>query len=299
MQLAKLVHNPGAGDEETSGRELKSLLEANGYRYQYASTKEKGWEKLNPDIDFIVVAGGDGTVRKVAGEILHQQKWEKQLPLALLALGTANNIAKTLGIGDEPEQVVDGWKKKKHKLFDVGVLTGLPEPDFFIEGFGYGPFPRLMKDMKKLDRKGLDKPEKLMKKALKVLLEICQKAKPTYCRLQLDGTDYSGEYLLVEVMNIRSVGPNLVLAPGADPGDGYFEVVLVTESQQEELAEYVDSLLRGQESTFPVEAIQAREIQVCWDGKLLHADDELHETEEPADIRISMREGLLEFLLPG
>ena len=42
--------------------------------------------------------------------------------------------------------------------------------------------------------------------------------------ITLDGKDFSGEYILVEVMNIQYIGPSLHLAPSADPGDGQLEV---------------------------------------------------------------------------
>ena len=104
MKIAKVLHNPNAGDGENSDKDLITALEAEGYKCSYLSTKEKGWEKKDwdkiesEDIDFVIVAGGDGTVRKLAGELLDRKLIDKKLPIALLPFGTANNIARTLGI---------------------------------------------------------------------------------------------------------------------------------------------------------------------------------------------------------
>ena len=46
-------------------------------------------------------------------------------------------------------------------------------------------------------------------------------------------------------MNTQSIGPNLNLAPFADPGDGQFEVILISERQRDEFATYVHNKLHG------------------------------------------------------
>jgi diacylglycerol kinase family enzyme len=109
---------------------------------------KKDWEKIETSaVDFIVVAGGDGTVRKLAHELLDRRLIDKKLPIALLPLGTANNIAKTLGKKGEPEEIIQGWKEHEIKKFDVGRIEGIKKHKFFIERYGYGVFPRLMKEM--------------------------------------------------------------------------------------------------------------------------------------------------------
>jgi diacylglycerol kinase family enzyme len=54
--------------------------------------------------------------------------------------------------------------------------------------------------------------------ALKKLHEILSSYKPRQCHLEIDGTDHSGKFYMVEVMNIHSIGPNVALAPFADRG---------------------------------------------------------------------------------
>ncbi len=51
--------------------------------------------------------------------------------------------------------------------------------------------------------------------------------------------DHSGRFLLVEVMNSRSIGPNLDLSPQADPGDGQFEIVLCRKMNGMRLAAWI------------------------------------------------------------
>src|SRR5688572_11098666 len=112
MKKAKVLHNPEAGEGETTRRELIKQIEAGGFKCSYSSTKQFRWENIETDdIDFLILAGGDGTVRKVADELLDRKVTDKNLPLGLLPLGTANNIAKTLELSDSAAKIIDGWRE--------------------------------------------------------------------------------------------------------------------------------------------------------------------------------------------
>lgn len=300
MKFATVLHNPGAGDGENSEKELLAAIEAEGYTCSYLSTKKKGWEKIDLEkIDFVIVAGGDGTVRKLAYELLDRKLIEKKLPIALLPFGTANNIARTLGIAGGSEQIIKSWKQHELKRYDVGRIDGIKKSKFFIESYGYGVFPRLMKEMRKLDRSLFESPDQKIKIALQILHEIIVKYKTKLCKIQVDGEDYSGKFLLVEVMNTSSIGPNLNLAPFADPGDGFLEVILISESQRQEFIDYVKGKMEGKEQTPFFTALKAKKLKIFWEGIALHVDDEHIQLEEPVEVKIEIQAGLLEFIVPA
>src|SRR5690349_240161 len=259
MKKTIVLHNPGAGEAETSKRDLIDLIEASGFNCSYSSTKQSRWEKLETDdVDFIVLAGGDGTVRKVAESLLDRRMTEKRFPLGLLPFGTANNIAKTLGLPESAHDIIKGWHGATMKKFDVGVIEGLAKPGFFLEGFGFGLFPKLMRAMEKEKKNDAADPKERLESALILFHEILLSAPVKKCKLQLDDTDYSGEFILVEVMNTRSIGPNLVLAPDADAGDGEFDVVLITEKQRKHLAAYIQKKIDGEEVAFDFPLLKAK-----------------------------------------
>lgn len=304
MKVAKILHNPNAGDGDNSDRELTNAIEAEGYKCSYLSTKQKGWEKKDwermesKDVDFIVVAGGDGTVRKLASELLDRKVIDKRLPIALLPMGTANNIAKTLGIKGEANDIIKGWKEHEIKKYDVGRIDGVKRHKFFIESYGYGVFPRLMKEMKKIDKRIFETPEQRIRTALQLLYDIVLRYKTKVCKLNIDGQDYTGRFLLVEIMNTSSIGPNLHLAPFADPGDETFDVVLITENQRKEFSDYVKRKLEGKEEVPFFTILKAKKLQIYWEGIALHIDDEHLVLDDPANVKIEMQPGLLEFFVP-
>jgi len=298
MKLVQLFHNPGAGDEEHSKNDLIDLLEENGYECRYLSTKKKGWEEFDGRADLLVIAGGDGTIRNVIKELLEIKLLNAPPPIALLPLGTANNISKTLGITGETEETIAFWKKRKIKRFDVGRVYDVPEASFFLESFGYGIFPYLIKEMKKLPDESFETPDLKMQKALEVLHDIIVSYEPRYCELEVDGTDHSGKFLLAEIMNTRSIGPNLCISPLADPGDGEFEVVLVPEQHKEKFAAYVAGRLKGEDETYSFHTLKGNDIKISWEGTHVHVDDQIIKFEKGKKITIKLKKGLLEFLVP-
>jgi diacylglycerol kinase (ATP) len=298
MKFAKLLHNPEAGHGEYGKKELISMIQSAGYGCSYSSTKEKGWEKIeSKDTDFIILAGGDGTVRRVSGELLNQKLLDRKLPIALLPMGTANNIAKTLGLaGIEYEELIGKWNEKSIKKFDVGRIYGIKKTKFFLESFGFGIFPDLMEAMRKFDKEPGD-PEKNLQTALEKLHTIIMKAAAHYCKINIDGVEHKGNYLLVEVMNTTSMGPKLQLAPLADPGDGFFDVILISEKQREQFATYVENKLAGKEEAPFFNLLRAKRLDIFWDGTAAHVDDEMIELKKPGEIEIDLRQGLLEFFI--
>lgn len=298
MKHIRLLHNPGAGNTEESEQKLIAKIEEVGFTCSYYSTKETDREDFVDDrADIIAIAGGDGTVRKLIDQLVHRNMLDKKHPIGLIPCGTANNVGRMLNIQGSQEEIVERWKQERYQPYDVAQVTGVKETDFIMEGLGFGVFPKLIKKMKAMNNKP-DSPEEELKLALKTLHDIIIGYKGRECTITIDGEKYSGQYLLVEVMNTQSVGPNLNLAPNANVSDGLLDVVLVPVSQREKLATYIhDRLVHGKDELFFGTAIQGKEVTVEWKGKLIHADDQLLEVKKPATITLSSRKGLVEFLV--
>jgi diacylglycerol kinase family enzyme len=118
MKIA-LFHNPGAGDAALRAGQLTRPFEDAGYKVLYVSTKEKGWEKaFSEAFDRIVIAGGDGTVGRLAPWLAGGAT-----PFCILPLGTANNCARSLGQMNTLESVVSDLKSAQTKKLDLGIVT--------------------------------------------------------------------------------------------------------------------------------------------------------------------------------
>ena len=105
-----LIFNPDAGDDQQpSADELLKLIRQAGHTASYQSSKDENWQSaLEQSCDIVAVAGGDGIVGTVAKNLIG-----RHVPIGVLPMGTANNVAKTLGLIDRPlEQLVAGWRQR-------------------------------------------------------------------------------------------------------------------------------------------------------------------------------------------
>ena len=95
-----LMHNPKAGDAEHGRKELMAALTNAGHQATYQSTKQSDYKKaLRKPTDLVLAAGGDGTVAKVGCRLI-----DTGIPLSVLPLGTANNLARSLGFVGSPKR---------------------------------------------------------------------------------------------------------------------------------------------------------------------------------------------------
>ncbi len=297
MKKAHLLHNPTAGEKDFSGSQLIKLIEKEGFSCTHASVKKEGWDEFDTDVDFIICAGGDGTVRRIAKALMKRKRIDKQYPIAILPHGTANNIARTLGINGKVEDIVKSWQNWNLKSFDIGKVYGLAPDMFFLEGFGCGIFPRLMKAMSKIEiAQDMGKEERI-NVARVALADVVQKFEPVFCKIIADEIEHTGKYIMVEVMNTRSIGPNLELAPAADPGDGEVDVVLIPESHQRKFEAFLAARINGEDGDFSFTTIRAKKLEISWEGKDIHVDDERLKPEKNLQVKIEVLPGMIEFLV--
>jgi diacylglycerol kinase (ATP) len=298
-----LIHNPDAGDHcQPSGDEILDLIRKAGHSVVYQSSKDVSWDKVLHDrADIIALAGGDGLVGNAAKRLVG-----RHLPIAILPVGTANNVANALGLTNKPlQQLVDGWATARRTKFDVGVATGPWGSTCFIEGLGIGFFTNLMAEEAKgnLDLGRFNASEAKITCALEVIKNRLQSYPASRLKVTLDDQNLSGEYILLEVMNIRSIGPNLALAPAADPSDGLLDLVLVSKSERDHISKYLSDRIEGKSSAPGLIVRQSRGLQIECKGLLIHIDDELWPEDgsppsSPIVIDVKLSSEYLEMLTP-
>lgn len=296
MRNAKILHNPNAGKQQHTKKKLMSLVKENGFDCGYSSTKDINWKKVKPDSDFLIIAGGDGTVRDVVVNLINKKRAIQKLPILLLPLGTANNIAKSLGIQNHVDSIIKNISNRSLKQFDIGTVTGRKKEMIFLESFGFGVFPELMKKMKKIESDEAT-PEENLQLALEQLHNIVMKYPAKPLTVIIDGVPNTDHYILVEVMNISSMGPNLNLSPKSDPGDGQFELVMIPENQREEFASYISYKMSGIEKSFVPIVIKGKKIAIETPAGYMHTDDELKFLKKAKTLNITPAPGMMKFFV--
>ena len=269
MRVA-LIHNPTAGEADHDRDTLIATLSVAGHQVDYRSIKDDGWEEaLAGGPELVAVAGGDGTVAKV-----FKQLAGTSLPVTVIPLGTANNIADTFGFASiEPEQLVGAWPSFVLQTCDLGEIAAPWGKRRFVESAGGGLFGELFARAEDTDRNAGDDKVRL---GLELLRDILPRVEAAFWEVDLDGRDLSAELLAVEALNVRETGPELRLAPAVDPADGLLDVVLVAPGDRELLCDHVGTRLEG---GIPPELHltihRGRELTLCAPGtSSLHVDDE-------------------------
>ncbi len=312
-----LLHNPTAGGDPCSKHALLAALREAGYDATCESAEgEDLAERLRDPGELVVVAGGDGTVAHVARRLVG-----RGVPLAVLPLGTANNIAKSLGArGSLPElslpEQIARWSPERRKAFDVGVARGLGREAHFLEAAGLGLFPRVMAgDEENGGRPPSGGAREKLHRDLSVIKGALTTCRAHTWQVRLDGRDLSGRYLLLEAMNIPFIGPNVPLAPAADPGDELLDIVLLPEERRGAVISYLTDRLEGREAELDLPVHQGRHVRIApdrstWGDAFAHVDDAARrigetasdeasdEASSSAALDLEVKPHALEFLVP-
>jgi diacylglycerol kinase (ATP) len=285
-----LFYNKHAGDGVPRDH-IRDAIEQHGHELIRVVEKHTNVERLleeRPDI--VVAAGGDGTIAHAARLLAH-----RGIPLAILPLGTANNIAKSVGIAASIEDLIGGWETAARLPLDLGVAEGVWGRRRFVEAVGGGLIPAVIADRKsRTDDDELPARSK-MAGAVRAVSDVLSRLQPGEWTIVADGARTTGQFLLVEVLNIRSIGPNLVFSADASPLDGLFRVVMASEEHREEIARYLQGLLEGRDRPPSLTSQCAR--QVTLQGTTdIHVDDQVLSASAGRTVSIRVEAGALELL---
>src|SRR5947208_1711629 len=295
-----LIHNPKAGRDTHRKKELMAALAKAGHHAIYQSTENDYKKPLKKPADLVLVAGGDGTVGKVGRELI-----DSGIPLSVLPLGTANNLARSLGFTASPEEIITELERGRRRAFDVGLAQGPWDKRYFFESAGGGLLADYLRDARDKPKKAKElSKEQEMRRHVSILRGMLHDYSARKWKIDIDGEDISDDYILWEAMNIRSVGPVLYLASQAATKDGRLDFVCVREEDRSLCMEYLDARLAGRRAKFPLPLRRFRELKIVWENSMLHFDDKVwprkkQKAKSPSDIEITVKPSALVILQPA
>ena len=288
-----IYQNPDAGHERGLPSALVETLQRAGHDIAWKNSKQH--RLSDPSIegfDLVVAAGGDGSVGRTACQLVGGM-----VPLAVLPLGTANNLASILDAGKH--DLADRITEWSIVPFDAGTADWGGERNWFFEGFGVGAFAETAAKMTQLARSGAREasPDEELARDISALRDQARSQPPIDAEVHLDGRVISSRILLLEVLNIGLIGPHVELASGVDPSDGELDVILVDEGQRARLTGYLDALAAGQELHPPFAAMRTRQVRVVLpSGGCAHVDGRSVDLAAPTDVSLSVQPHAVQFL---
>ncbi|MEU3789802.1 diacylglycerol kinase [Streptomyces fructofermentans] len=214
----------------------------------------------------LVAVGGDGmaslALQAVAGT---------RTPLGLVAVGTGNDFARTLGLPvRDPAAagriVADALKGDRLRDVDLGLVNGTWFGTVLASGF----------DSRVNDRGNrMNWPVGRFRYDLAMLAELAS-LKPIPYRLTLDdGEVREIEATLVAVGNGSSYGGGMRICADADPTDGLFDVTVVGDCSRSTLLTVFPRVYKGTHLSHPkVTVHRAAKVELAADGITGYADGE-------------------------
>jgi diacylglycerol kinase family enzyme len=233
----------------------------------YQSIKERAWEKaFQRPVDLVIAAGGDGTVHKTAWQLM-----DSGIPLAILPLGTANNLARSLGFTGSVEEILESLHCGKSRPFDVGVARTSSQTEYFLEAAGGGLFADYFPVAEANEEKGASSEEQLDAHLL-LLRKLALDYPARRWNMSLEGEDISDRCILWGAMNIRSAGPSLHLAPKAKTDDGQLDFLAVRERERKIFIKHVEVELAGRKERGALAPRKFRKLIIHSPNGAIHLD---------------------------
>jgi len=262
-QTFTLVHNENAGDSGWTQQRILAALAEHGFdAVADVSADDADLPALLAEArGLVIVAGGDGTVGRVAKAL-----GDPDAVLAIVPTGGANNIARSLGIPADPEAAIRTLAQCHRGALRIGRITGTPGERKFVESIGLGPTAESAQKPKD----GVPSEEKRVR-VRGLIRDALAEADPIVATVVIDGQSFREPALMIEVMNIPLAGPNLAVAPGADPGEADLVVAWLPVAARREM---VDWLVAPDHAPPPLVWRRGRRVALELKGEALRLDDD-------------------------
>jgi len=288
-----VVWNPNAGSKaglptnRTSEEELRQALASNaidaelfmGDSVEAATSRVR--RAVEDGYSTIIAAGGDGTVDIVARELLGGST-----SLGILPLGSAMNVARSLGIPRDLEEAAAILMSGTTRKIDVGEVEG----QMFLEMASIGASAEAFGEAHQVDGGSF--------RALFRLLFLPFRVRSTKVTLTLDQGTIRTRALMVEVANTPYTGLGFTLAPGARSDDGLLDIRIFKGLSGWGLARHLSRVIWGRRDYSPrISAYRSSTVLVEAEGALPCRADALDIGTTPC--RLTVRRAALQVIVPS
>jgi diacylglycerol kinase (ATP) len=264
----KLIANPGSGDpgqaaphlEEVTRRLLDLGLKVDvALAHPVKEAVSIAKKAVRNGYTTVIAMGGDGTIsaviRGIAGSETH---------LGIISAGTANDIARSLGIPDDFKEACALIASDHTRDLDLGLVSTKKKKDFYFfmvttVGLTSTLYPAL-KDVPHGDFSNI-------KDAVMTFLHA--KPNPKIFLTLDDESKIEVESMLVTVTNTPIIAAKNLVAPQADMDDGLLDIAVYPGfTKAELLAYFARTINEGEVPDGKIQRYRARKIKIRTDPKL-------------------------------
>jgi YegS/Rv2252/BmrU family lipid kinase len=225
------------------------------------------------EVDCVVIGGGDGTVQRAAAALM-----ESGLPLGILPLGTANDLARTLDLPLDLEQAAERIAAGRVRKIDVSRANG--HLFFNVAHIGLGArlratlSPELKKKWGSLSY-------------IRALAQTLAERRAFRAQVEHDGTAARFRSIQIAVGNGRYYGGGIAISQHAGIEDGLLHLYTVAPASPWKLLRAVFPLMRGvAKDPEAVQKLQARRLRIETERPMTVVADGERITTTPVEIEV-------------
>lgn len=220
-----MIYNPAKVSDKFRAL-MEDNLHRNGWRntlWLETSVEDPGRamtrRAVAEQVDLVIGAGGDGTIRYLADGLAHTG-----IPLGLVPAGTGNLLARNLNLPLEEADAIEVALEGQVRLIDlVKITVDDRPPEHFAVMAGIGIDAMIM------DETDEDLKDKVGSAAYFVAAAKALGRLPVPMTVQLDGSRPVRRHALLCVIgNVGTLQGNLTLIPGASPDDGLLDLYIAS-----------------------------------------------------------------------
>lgn len=163
--------------------------------------------------DLIVAVGGDGTFALAA-----LASAEAQIPVGVIPFGSANGMAKELGVNQNPEEALD--ELLKSRMVRKMDLICINDQVKCIHLADIGLNARVVKAFEEDENRGLFTYGKHFASELQDIENIAYS-------LEANGEIIEGHCVMIIIANGRKFGTGVAISESGNPFDGVFEIAII------------------------------------------------------------------------
>lgn len=278
QRRALLVVNENSRQGREMGEAAVEVLEQGGLQLQRETCNRPGdlveiIRRAADTADLVVLGGGDGTLSSAAPVLI-----ETGLPLGILPLGTANDLARTLdipiGTAEAAQVIVEGQLRR----IDVGEVNGTPFFNVASMGLSVGMTRELTRDVKQRWGK--------LGYAIATFRALSH-TRPFLAEIRSGNEVHRVRTLQIAIGNGRYYGGGLAVEEEADIDDGYLNLYSLEFDHLWKLALVYPAFRKGRHGMWKdVRAMSCGEVEIrTRRPKAVNTDGEIT-TQTPARFRV-------------
>jgi YegS/Rv2252/BmrU family lipid kinase len=289
LNKVHIIVNPFSARGKTGKRWefIKEIIRNYYHEFKYIFTEKPkqatqiARELLKEGFDLIIGVGGDGTLNEITNGFFQSNSNKAindEAALGIIPSGTGSDFIRFMKIPRDLHKSVELIKSSSVKKIDIGQIHFIQDnqktnSQYFINVADFGLGAAVIKKMS-----AIPSIKRGPFSYYKGLLSTLKNYKSKWVKIIIDDREtIEGRFTIGAVANGRIFGGGMIIAPDAEPDDGFLDLVLVEDMKKLEIVKNTPLLYKGTIRKNPkviikkvrkIKIFSTDDVQIEYDGEL-------------------------------